>query len=172
MTTTRSRRPIPIGIVLLVLVATTSMGQAWPDDDIAPFLGMWKLVSWEQRLTDGTTRQAPNSVGYLVYTDVGRMCYVGMNPNRPKWTSSIPTESEALSGIVGLGAYCALVEVHSAEGYVLHHVDVERVPNNVGKVRKRWFTFDGPNRITLTVDTPELIPPIVESKLTWERMTN
>jgi len=32
-------------------------------------------------------------------------------------------------------AYCALVELHAREGFVLHHVDVERVPNNVGIVR-------------------------------------
>jgi lipocalin-like protein len=167
------RVPSDWQLILLLPVAlltTMTMKQVWADDKISPFLGMWKLVSWEQRLADGTTRQAPNSVGYIVYTDVGRMCYVGMNPERPKWKSSTPTESEALSGIVGLGAYCAAVEVHANEGYVLHHVDIERVPNNVGKARKRWFTFDGPNRLSLKIDTPELIPPIVESTLTWERI--
>jgi hypothetical protein len=154
-------------------------GSAWENreemnirDDIAPFLGMWKLMSWEQHLADGTTRQASNSVAYMVYTDVGRMCYVGMNPNRPKWKALTPTESEALSGIVGLGAYCAAVELHASEGYVLHHIDIEKVPNNVGIVRKRWFKFDGPNRLILKIDGPELIPPIVESTLTWQRITN
>jgi hypothetical protein len=44
----------------------------------------------------------------------------------------------------------------------------ERSPNNVGIVRKRWFTFHGPERVSLRVDEPELIPPIVESVLTWE----
>ena len=154
----------------LSLLATLRIGPARGDNDITQFLGMWKLVSWEQRLADRTTRQAPNSVGYIVYTDVGRMCYVGMNPNRPKWKALTPTESEALSGIVGMGAYCATVELHASEGYVLHHVDVERVPNNIGIVRKRWFTFEGPDRLRLSVDTPELIPPIVESTLTWERI--
>jgi hypothetical protein len=38
-------------------------------------------------------------------------------------------------------------------------------------VRKRWFTFDGPNRLSLKIDTPVLIPPIVESTLRWERVT-
>jgi hypothetical protein len=157
--------------VASLLLASFGIGHARGDDDLAQFIGMWRLVSWEQRLADGTTRQAPNSVGYIVYTDVGRMCYVGMNPNRPKWKSLTPTESEALSGIVGMGAYCALVELHAREGFVLHHVDIERVPNNVGIVRKRWFTFDGINRLTLKVDARELIPPIVESTLTWERIT-
>jgi len=162
------RSVLPIAPLLL---ASFGIGPARGDDEIAQFLGMWRLVSWEQRLADGTTRQAPNSVGYIVYTEVGRMCYVGMNPNRPKWKSLTPTESEALPAIVGMGAYCAAVELHESEGYVLHHVDIERVPNNVGIVRKRWFTFDGPNRLTLKIDTPELVPPIVESTLTWERIT-
>lgn len=158
-------------LVLPALIGSVFYAEARAQDDIATqFLGMWRLVSWEQRLADGTTRQAPNSVGYIIYNDTGHMCYVGMNPNRPKWKSSIPTESEALSGLVGMGAYCATVEVHVSEGFVLHHVEIERVPNNVGIVRKRWFTFDGANRLSLRIDTPELIAPIVESTLTWERV--
>ncbi len=133
-------------------------------------------LTWEQRLADGTTRQAPNSVGYIIYTDTiytdtGHMCYVGMNPNRPEWASRTPTETEAFSAITGLGAYCGTVEVHADERFVLHRVEIERSPNNVGMVRKRWFTFHGPNRVSLRVDEPELIPPIVESVLTWERVS-
>ena len=159
-------------VAVPLLFVSLWIAQAHGDDDIgAQFLGMWKLVSWEQRVADGTTRQAANSVGYIVYTDVGRMCYVGMNPNRPKWKSLTPTEPEALTGIVGLGAYCAAVELHAGEGYVVHHLDIERVPNNVGIARKRWFRFDSANRLTLRIDTPELIPPVVESTLTWERIT-
>jgi hypothetical protein len=161
-------------VILLALAALSAslfpcLGSA--DDAIATqFVGIWKLVSWEQRLADGTTRQAPNSVGYIIYTDTGHMCYVGMNPNRPRWASRTPTEAEALSGIIGLGAYCATVEVHADEGYVLHHVEIERVPNNVGIVRKRWFTFHSPDRVSLRVDEPELVAPIVHSVLTWERV--
>jgi hypothetical protein len=159
-------------LIVPALIGGFFYGEARAQDDIATqFLGIWRLVSWEQRLADGTTRQAPNSVGYIIYTDTGHICYVGINPSRPKWKSSIPTESEALSGIVGMGAYCGTVEVHANEGFVLHHVEIERVPNNVGMVRKRWFTFDSPNRLSLRIDSPELIAPIVESTLTWERVT-
>jgi hypothetical protein len=158
-------------IVLATLNAIWFPCHAGADGEIArQFVGIWKLASWEQRLADGTTRQAPNSVGYIIYTDTGHMCYVSMNPNRPKWVSRTPTEAEALSGITGLGAYCSTVEVRADEGYVLHHVEIERVPNNVGIVRKRWFTFQTPDRVSLRVDERELAPPIVESVLTWERV--
>ncbi|HYA44273.1 MAG TPA: hypothetical protein VED59_01600 [Acidimicrobiales bacterium] len=42
------------------------------------FLGVWRLVSTEQRLVDETTRPSPefglNGVGYLMYSDAKRMC--------------------------------------------------------------------------------------------------
>jgi len=161
--------------VVVVLGALSSTSYAQSQDDIAKqFVGMWRLVSWPQRLADGTMRQNPLSVGYIIYTDTNHMCYVSMNPNRPKWNSArAPTESEALSamGNTGFSAYCATVEIHANEGFVLHHVDVDKVPNNVGRIRKRWFTFQGRDRVSLRIDTPELNPPVVESTLTWERVT-
>ena len=161
-----------VALVFGALSGSPLGAYAQSQDGVAKqFLGMWRLVSWPQRLADGTTRQALNSVAYIIYTDTGHMCYVAMNPNRPKWQSPTPTESEALSGIMGLGAYCATVEVHATEGFVLHRVEIERSPNLVGMVRKRWFKFDGPNRVSLRIDTPELAPPVVESTLTWERVT-
>jgi hypothetical protein len=158
--------------MLLAFGLLNSMSDAQSQDDIAKqFVGMWRLVSWTERLADGTTRQNPRSVAYIIYTDTGRMCYVSMNPNRPRWKlEAAPTPEEALSAITGLGAYCAAVEVHAKEGFVIHHVEIERSPNLVGRARKRWFTFQGQNRVSLRIDTPELISPVVESILTWERV--
>jgi hypothetical protein len=110
--------------VVVALGALNSTSYAQSQDDIAKqFVGMWRLVSWPQRLADGTMRQNPLSVGYIIYTDTNHMCYVSMNPNRPKWNSArAPTESEALSGMgnTGFSAYCATVEIHANEGFVLH----------------------------------------------------
>jgi len=135
------------------------------------FVGTWRLASWTLRMADGTTRPDPKTVAYLIYSDAGRMCYVSMNPDRPKWKSEFaPSADEAISAITGLSAYCAAVEVHEKEGFVIHHVDVERVPNVVGRNRKRWFKFEGPDRLTLRVDAAELAPGVVESTLVWERV--
>jgi len=154
--------------VLLILTAFAGSAAEPPKQ----FVGTWRLSSWTLRYADGTSRPDPKTVAYLIYSDVGRMCYVSMNPNRPKWNSEwTPTAEEAISGVTGLGAYCAAVEVHEKEGFVIHHVDVERAPNVVGRNRKRWFKFDGPNRLTLRVDSPELAPGVVESTLVWERVT-
>jgi len=164
---------IVAGVVMLGGERVIAQAQSKNDEALASrFVGMWRLVSWTQRLADGTTRQNPLSVAYLIYTDTDRMCYVAMNPDRPKWkTPTAPTESEALSGINGVGAYCAKVEIHASQGFVLHHVEIDRVPNNLGITRKRWFTFEGPNRVSLRIDAAETIPPVVESTLIWERVT-
>jgi hypothetical protein len=141
-----------------------------PDDIGKQFVGMWRLVSWPERLADGTTRQHPLSVAYLIYTDTGHMCFVGMTPSRPKWKSAnAPTPEEAVSAAYpGAEGYCSTVEIHAKEGYVIHHIEIDTVPNAVGTDRKRWFTFDGPNRVRLRLDAT--YPPAVESTLIWERV--
>ena len=137
------------------------------------FIGTWKLVSWTQRLADGSTRPDPRNVGYLIYSDAGYMCYGSMAANRPAWAAdNTPTGAEAVATMgAPYNAYCARVEVHAAEGFVLHHVEVDKSPNMIGRTRKRWFTFQGPNRVALRMDPSELAPPVVESTLLWERVS-
>lgn len=150
--------------------------EARPQDEASvakQFVGMWRLVSWPQQLADGTTRQNPLSAGYLIYSDTSHMCFVAMNPSRTNWKSpATPTPEEMVSGWGNSGfyAYCATVEIHVKEGFVLHHVEIDKIPNRVGATRKRWFTFQGPNRIALRIDPSENNPPIVESTLIWERI--
>ena len=159
--------------VLLVLGQVNSMLRAQSHDDIAKqFAGMWRLVSTQQRLADGTTRQNSNNVGYVVFdTDAGHMCYLSMNPNRPQWKSATaPTAEEALSAVRGFGAYCATVEIRAKEGFIVRHYEVNQNPNVVGRTTKRWYTFQGTNRMSLRIDSEELKPPVVESTLNWERV--
>jgi hypothetical protein len=165
------RKGMLAGLLGVAAMINTSHAQAGAD--IArQFIGTWRLVSWTQRLADGTTRPDPKNVGYLIYSDAGYMCYGSMAANRPAWASdNNPTGAEAVATMGGpYNAYCARVEVHAAEGFVLHHVEVDKAPNMVGRTRKRWFTFDGPNRVALRMDPSELSPPVVESTLVWERV--
>jgi Lipocalin-like domain len=151
---------------------------AQSEDGIAKqFVGMWRLVSTSVHRADGTSRPSRLSVGYIIYTDTNRMCAALMDPARPKWSTASPyanttSESEALSAITGFDGYCSTIEVHAKEGFVVHNVEVAIRPNLVSKPRKRWFKFDGPNRVTLRVDPAELSPPVTEFSLTWERVVN
>jgi hypothetical protein len=148
--------------------------QARSQDAVAKqFIGVWRLVSTEQRLAEGTMRPSPmfgpDGVGYLVYSDTKRMCAILMDPARPKWVDpSSPTEQEVRSAMNGFAAYCGTYDVDAAEGSVVHHVELDKVPNMIGTDRKRFFTFHG-NRLVLRL-APPLPEGILESSLTWERV--
>ena len=158
---------------LLLLGQFNSTSLAQSTDDIAKqFAGMWRLVSNPQRLVDGTTRGGSNSVGYAFFdAQLSHMCFLSMNPNRPQWKSeTMPTPEESLSAIKGLGAYCATIEVHAKEGFMIRHYEINQTPNAVGRATKRWYTFQGPDRMSLRVDAAELNRPVVESTFVWERV--
>ena len=159
--------------IFLVLGQLNNTSRAQSQDDIAKqFAGMWRLVSNPQRLANGTTRQGLNSVAYVMFdTDAGHMCFVSMDPHRPRWKSeTAPTPEERLSVTRGFGAYCATVEIHAKEGFIVRRYEINQNPNAVGKATKRWYTFQETNRMSLRIDTPELSPPVVESTLIWERV--
>ncbi len=161
-----------LATTLLVTPALSARAQSTSDAVTAQrFVGMWRLVSWNQKMADGTTQPSAMDQGYIFYSDAGRMCAVIMNSKRAKWAAGAPkTIEDAMARSAGQVAYCARVDVNAKEGFVLHHVDVERNPNIVGTIRKRWFTFETPDRLSLTIDRAELGANIVESKLVWERL--
>jgi hypothetical protein len=161
-----------VPLLALAASATSAQGKLTNEEALRRFVGVWTLVRWEETLADGTKREHPVSAGHIIYSDIGRMCAVVMDPNRPKWRSTAPTPEEALAGMNSRAfyAYCATAEMHADEGYVLHHTIIDKVPNSVGAIRKRWFAFQGPNRVLLRIDRAELPPDVVESALVWERV--
>ena len=134
-------------------------------------VGVWRLANRMVTFADGTSRPDPRTTAYLIYSDTGLACYIAMDPTRAAWKSeTAPTPEEALAGIAGLGAYCGTFHVNAAEGSVVHRMEIERIPNLVGRGRKRWFMFDGNDRLILKVDASEFRPPVVERRLLWERV--
>jgi hypothetical protein len=159
--------------ILLVLFQFSSPSRGQSQDNIAKqFAGMWRLVSNPQRLADGTTRRGSNTVGYAFFdANASRMCFLSMDPNRPQWKSeATPTAEEGLSALKGLGAYCAKIEIHAKEGFMIRHYDIYQTPNAIGRETKRWFTFQGTDRMSLRVDASELNRPVVENTFVWERV--
>jgi hypothetical protein len=64
----------------------------------------------------------------------------------------------------------ALWGSHASEGFVVHHIEIEKMPNLVGRERKRWFAFEGPGRLRLRIDRSQLSQPVVDDELIWERV--
>lgn len=161
-------------MVALALAAAFSGGAfaQTPRDNDAPqrFIGAWRLVSWTERLADGTTRQAATDVGYLMFADGGRMCATLANSKRVPWSGAPRTLDEAIARTTGYISYCAQFEVHAQEGFVTYTEDLDLNPRTVGVVRKRWFAFDGSDRLKLTIDPAERQANLQDSSLIWERV--
>ena len=106
----------------------------------------------------------------MMYSETGRMCAVLANPDRPRWKSvAAPAEAELRAAFDGLVAYCGTYEVNEAEGYVVHHIELDRVPNLAGTDRKRYYTLSG-SRLVLR-PAPPLPAGVKEWTVEWERVT-
>jgi hypothetical protein len=159
---------------VLVAIATMTSERVIRAQPRNPLVGTWALVSTIETLADGTTRAdpqvGPTPKGYMIYGDAGRMCAQFTNPARPQWKSTTtPTYEELRSTIDFMGAYCSRYEVNVAESYVLHHVEIDRIPNFSSQVRRRNFRFEGPDRLVLTA-----VPPpagVAALTISWQRVT-
>ena len=139
---------------------------------LAQLVGTWRFVSASQRMVDGTVRPDPqtglNGKGYITYTDTGKICALIANPDRPKWKSeAAPQEEELRSAFAGLVAYCGTYEVNETEKYVVHHIEMDTVPNRAGTDRKRYISLSGNRLILLPEDLPE---GVQAWEVVWERV--
>ncbi len=170
-------------IVLLLSVAaiaTTSLivqskaQSSSTNDPAKQFIGTWKLITTIQRKADGSSGPnpvyGPKGIGYIMYTEAGRMCATLADPTVANWkTPGKPTETEARNAVDHFHAYCGRYTVNAAGGYVTHHVEMDNIPNDVGIDRRRFFKFTG-NRLLLTADPPPT--GTTEYTLTLERVVN
>ena len=136
-------------------------------------VGTWRFVSSTQRLADGTTRPdpqtGPKGLGYLIYTQSGQVCVVVGNSERPRWQSPhAPTDGEVRSAFEGLTAYAGTFQVDETERSVVHHIEIDRVPNSMGAERKRFCSLTG-SRLTLRA-APPLPAGVQEWTIVWERV--
>jgi hypothetical protein len=136
-------------------------------------VGTWRLVSAQQRLSDGSSRPdpqpGPRGVGYIMYDATGHVCVVIANPDRPAWAAAAsPTDAEVRSAFQGLVAYCGSYETNETEGSVTHHIEADREPHVAGTDRRRLATVRG----TRLVLRPTSLPPgVAEWTVQWERVT-
>ena len=172
MTGRSTRTALAVAVSLLVFGASRASAQSAGDIAAARRLvGMWRLVDRTVSFADGTSRPDPRTTAYILYSDTGMTCYIAMDPTRTAWKSeTTPTPEEAVASITGLGAYCGTFRVNAKEGSVVHHMEIERIPNLIGRDRKRWFTFQDANHLILKVDPSEFRAPVVERRLLWERV--
>ena len=134
-------KAIVLGIVLTGVTATV---QAQTID------GRWKLAAAEDLRADGSVARYPwgrNPVGSIV-VDRG-WCYVQiMSSDVPAFTGTTPI-GEQMSAMLlsSYIAYSGACTIDPKEGSVTLKVDAAWRPNYVGTEQKRFFRFEGNNKM-------------------------
>ena len=112
------------------------------------FIGAWRLVAFEETGPDGEVGYpyGKDAVGLLMYDSSGRMSVQIMSRDRAPLSSvdlqSVPAE-EIKKAVEGFTAFFGTYEVDDASSTVLHHVEGHVLPDSVGKVLRREFSFSG-----------------------------
>lgn len=130
------------------------------------FIGAWRLVAFEDARPDGQVvyPYGQDAAGLLIYDSSGRMSVQIMRRDRPSLSSAdwqgVPAE-EIKKAIEGFTAFFGSYEVDEANGSVIHSVEGHVLPESVGKVLRREFTFSG-DVLTLK--------PSPNRRVIWERI--
>jgi hypothetical protein len=135
-----------------------------------PFIGTWKLISWENKGPDGavTYPYGKTPAGYLIYTADGYMSAQIMDEDRRQGNPDFPPETafgqtlpdnDRIMAYNTYLAYCGTY-TFSLDGHMMvHHVKTGLIPGWSGKDQARQFEFnDG-----------KLILGSKRARLIWER---
>ena len=129
--------------------------QAAPRDR---FLGVWKLIRFERKFTDGRIDYPyeEKPVGRITYDKAGRMSAQLMRPGRrstvapgTSFVTGKASAEEIREAVEGFIAYYGTFDVDESTQTVIHHVQACLVPSWVGTDLKRIYRFDA-NRLVLT----------------------
>jgi hypothetical protein len=124
-------------------------------------------VAFEEEGPDGELiyPYGKDATGMLIYDPSGRMSVQIMRRDRaplstPDW-QGLPAE-EIKTAIEGFTSFFGSYEVDEANGVVIHRVEGHALPESVGKVLRREFTF---SRDLL------ILKPSPNRRVIWERIT-
>ncbi len=136
-----------------------------------PFLGTWRLISWENRDQAGELGYplGPEAVGYLSYTADGYVFAQIMAPERTPLATQNPfggTDAEAAAAARSHMSYCGTYEVQGRE--VIHRVAVSDFPNWVGGEQLRFYKFED-GKLILSAPPFQTRKGEIATFLIWER---
>jgi hypothetical protein len=136
-----------------------------------PFLGTWRLISWENRGPAGERGYplGPEAVGFITYTADGYIFAQIMAAERDSLATQNPfggTDAEAAAAARSHMSYCGTYEVRNGE--VIHRVTVSGFPNWVGGEQLRFYEFDD-EKLILSAPPFQTRKGEITSFLIWER---
>lgn len=142
-----------------------------------PFLGTWRLISCNAHRRNGQVVPiyGANPQGRLFYDAVGNMSVHIMRAGRPRFEQEHKfraSDEEMRQAYHGYEAYFSTYEIDQEESVIHHHVLGGLFPNWTGSVQSRYYRFEGPDRLILSSERPDEIPPKhTVVTLTWERLS-
>lgn len=145
-----------------------------------PLLGTWALVSAIALHADGTVDPevyGSNPVGYITYTEEGRVMVMFARSNRALFSQTIGSPlsselraipvSELAEAFTTFNAYAGRYTLNG--NTVIHHIEIASIPNRVGTELVRTFTVDG-NRVTLKTSPILHQGTLQVFELVWEKI--
>ncbi|WP_295440821.1 lipocalin-like domain-containing protein [uncultured Thiodictyon sp.] len=136
--------------------------------DANPFVGTWKLISWEVTQPDGSIDYlyGKEVIGYLIYTADGYMAAEIMDPDRRQSDPHFPLEIASAQTLAdadrarAYSTYLSYCGTYTVVGNtVTHHVKAGLIPSWTGSEQPRPFRFEH-GRLIIGTST---------QRLTWER---
>ncbi len=140
-----------------------------------PFLGTWRLISWENRYETGQLGYplGPEAVGYLTYTADGYVFAQIMAAARAPLATQNPfggADAEAAAAARSHMSYCGTYEARAGDGggEVVHRVAVSDFPNWVGGEQLRFYKFED-GKLVLSAPPFQTRKGEITTFLIWER---
>ena len=124
------------------------------DERSEPFLGSWRLVSFEHTTATGEVSKpfGNEPSGLILYQADGHMSAHVCAGGAARLVSDDPlaaSAQEALAAWRSYFGYWGSFAIDAEKGVVVHRVTGSSFPNWIGTDQVRYFRFDGPNRLIL-----------------------
>jgi hypothetical protein len=140
-----------------------------------PFLGTWRLISWENRDAGGQLGYplGPDALGYITYTADGYIFAQIMAAGRATLATRNPfggVDAEAAAAARSHMSYCGKYEVRTGgeNDEVVHRVAISDFPNWVGGEQLRFYKFEG-EKLILSAPPFQTKKGEITTFLIWER---
>ncbi len=162
-----------IGLTILFLFSILLGSSSIAVEKNNPFVGTWKLISFETRRSDGTVMYpfGKDLQGLIMYDGKGYWsCHI-MGKNRPAFAAgqmAKGTPEEIKAAFEGSLCYWGTYDLDEKEKVLKLRIVDSLFPNWKGQDQKRFYEFSGTR---YSIKTPPMRAGEVEivSVLVWER---
>ena len=139
-----------VGVMAPVMVSAQQGSAAAGPAGREAFVGVWRLVSFENIDEQGRRTPGGYDEGRIMYDGLGNMAAQLMRSTR-KPNSATPTEAERSASYGSYVAYYGRYDLDPATSKVTHHVAGALNPNWVKTDLVRYWEFSPDGRLSLSI---------------------